>query len=192
MQNTSNLLYINNSKVVNLKSEKLFREAEDDFYYFNNINSALKKLKEALLLTPYHFKSLTLSADICFIKGKIKYALELYLKALNNNNDCVRTNGAIANCYYSLKQFDLALSFAQKALDKIDWENYQLYYQIIEIKINSLVELKEYKSAYITFIQSQNILDRVTLNNIFNSNFDIINEKLKLQKKIKHSGLKIV
>ena len=192
MQNTNNLLYINNSKVVNLKSEMLFREAEDDFYYFNNINSALKKSKEALLLTPYHFKSLILCADIYFIKGKIKNALELYLKALNNNNDCVRTNGAIANCYYSLKQFDLALSFAQKALDKIDWENYQLYYQIIEIKINSLVELKEYKSAYITFIQSQNILDRVTLNNIFNSNFDIINEKLKLQKKIKHSGLKIV
>ena len=192
MQNTNNSLHINNSKVVNLKSEILFRQAEDDFYYFNNINSALKKLKEAVLLSPYHLKSLILCADIYFIKGKIKNALELYLKALDINPECAKTNGAVANCYYSLKQFNSALSFAQKALDNIDLENYQLYYQVIELKINSLVELKEYKPAYITFIQSQNILDRVTLNSIYNSNFDIINEKLKLQNKIKDSGLKIV
>ena len=192
MRNTNNLLHLHNSKVINLKSETLFRQAEDDFYYFNNINSALKKLKEAILLSPYHLKSLILCADIYFIKGKIKNALELYLRALNINPDCARTNGAAANCYYSLKQFNSALSFAQKSLDNIDVKDYQLYYQVIEIKINSLVELKEYKPAYITFIQSQNILDRVTLNSIYNSNFDIINEKLKLQNKIKDSGLKIV
>ena len=60
MQNLSHTSYINRLKVINIKSETLFREAEDDFYYFINIYSALKKLKEALKLTPYYKKSLIL------------------------------------------------------------------------------------------------------------------------------------
>ena len=41
MQNSGNLLYRDNKKVINLQSEVLFREAEDDFYYFNKVNFAV-------------------------------------------------------------------------------------------------------------------------------------------------------
>lgn len=192
MQNTDNTFYINNSKVINLKSEILYRESEDDLFYFNNINKALKKLEKAIELTPFHTKSLMLCADIYFITGKFKKSLNLYLKALTLNSKSARILAGISNCHFVLKQFNSAVYFADKALEFMDIQNYSLYYQLLEIKINSLVEMKNYKLAYITFIQAQNILDRGTLQNIYNYNFDIINEKLKLQKKIKHSGLKIV
>ena len=58
--------------------------------------------------------------------------------------------------------------------------------------MNILLEMKKYKQAYITFIQAQNVMDTVSLKNIYNSNYELINEKLKLQKKLKQSHLKIV
>ena len=60
MQNTSDISYINKSKVINIKTELLCREAEDDFYYFNNVNAAYRKLKKAVELSPFHTKSILL------------------------------------------------------------------------------------------------------------------------------------
>ena len=55
MQNTvSNFI---NKKVINIKSEMLFREAEDEFYYFNNLKKAESKLKKAIELTPIVYKT---------------------------------------------------------------------------------------------------------------------------------------
>ena len=49
MQNIiSDKNYIKQSNVINILSETLYREAEDDFYYFNKTNSAYKKLKKAV------------------------------------------------------------------------------------------------------------------------------------------------
>ena len=62
----------------------------------------------------------------------------------------------------------------------------------IEIKIDSLVNLKRYKEAYVAFIQAQNILDIISLKTIYSSNYELINEKIKLQNKLQHSNLKIV
>ena len=192
MQNTSNLSYINNKKVINIKSEVLYREAEDDFFYFNKINSALKKLEYAVELTPTHLKSLMMCADIYFIKGNIKKALETYQKLIAIGENSAKCISAISNCYYSLKEYGKAIVWVDKAVDILKNDNLELYSQLIEIKINSLVEMKKYKQAYITFIQAQNVMDTASLKNIYNSNYELINEKLKLQKKLKQSRLKIV
>lgn len=189
MQNISNLSYINSEKVINMRSEVLFREAEDDFFYFNKINSAKKKLELAISLTPSHKKSLMLCADIYFIKGNIKKALETYKKA---NNETPRGFASVANCFYVLKDYENAISYADKAVELLKNDDFSLFSQLIEIKINSLVEMKRYKQAYISFIQAQNVLDAVSLKNIYNSNYELINEKLKLQKKLRQSRLKIV
>lgn len=192
MQNISNLSYIGSKKVINMKSEVLFREAEDDFFYFNKINSALKKLEDAVKLTPSHTKSLMLCADIHFMKGNIKKAFSLYQMAQNYGQDSARVVASIANCFYALKEYSDAVSFVDKAISILKNEDYSLYSQLVEIKINSLVEMKKYKQAYITFIQSQNVLDAISLKNIYNSNYELINEKLQLQKKLRQSRLKIV
>ena len=78
MQNSTSKSYINSKKIINIRSEILCRQAEDDFFYFNNINTAYKKLNEAVKLTPFHFKSLVLLADISFVKGFIKKAISRY------------------------------------------------------------------------------------------------------------------
>ena len=86
MQNVNNTSYINKNKIINIKSEVLFREAEDDLFYFNKINSAFKQLKTALELTPYHYKSIVMYADICFMKGYIKKALKFDLSKIQNKS----------------------------------------------------------------------------------------------------------
>lgn len=189
MQNTSNSTYINNKNVINLKSEVLFREAEDDFFYFNKINSALKKLELAIKFTPSHTKSLVLCADIYFMKGQIKKALATYQSVLAKTP---RIIASLANCYYALKNFNEAVLYVDKAIELLKTDDFSLYSQLIEIKINSLVEMKKYKQAYITFIQSQNVIDSVSLKHLYSSNYELINEKLKLQKKLRQSRLKIV
>lgn len=192
MQNISNSLYINNKKVINLKSELLFREAEDDFFYFNKINSALKKLEAAIKLTPSHFKSLMLCADICFMKGNIKKALMLYKSILENGYETSRCFAALANCFFVLKDFEEALKWLDKAVSSLKSDESALLSQLLEIKINILVEMKQYKQAYIVFIQAQNLMDTISLRKIYSSDYDLINEKIKLQKKLKQSRLKIV
>ena len=192
MQNISNLSYINSKKVINMKSEVLFREAEDGFFYFNKINAALKKLEEAVRLTPSHTKSLMMCADIYFVKGNIKKALITYQNAYVYGQSSARCIAAISNCYYSLKDYEQALVWVDKAINALDREDYSLYSQLIEIKINTLVEMKRYKQAYVVFIQSQNMLDVISLKNIYNSNYELINEKLQLQKKLRTSRLQIV
>ena len=184
MQNLSHTSYINRLKVINIKSETLFREAEDDFYYFNNVNSALKKLKEALKLTPYHKKSLILAGDIYFIKGQLKKALKLYINAYKINSDETKIQASICNCYYALKDYDNALKYCNKALKESEYENTLLYSQLTEIKINILIELKQYNSAYKIFTSWQTAEK--------NTNFEFIKEKIELQNKLKHSRLKIV
>lgn len=192
MQNTSNLSYINNKKVINLKSEILFREAEDDFFYFNKINAALKKLELAVELTPSHSKSLMLCADIYFMKGNIKKALLTYQRYMQLGAVSAKCVAAIANCFFSLQRFEEALEWVDKALDILKNDDYSLYSQLIELKINTLLEMRRYKQAYIVFIQAQNVMDAISLKSIYNSNYELINEKLKLQKKLKQSHLKIV
>lgn len=192
MQNISNLSYIGSKKVINMRSEVLFREAEDDFFYFNKINSALKKLEEAVKLTPSHTKSLMMCADIYFMKGNIKKALVTYQNAYLYGQSGARCIAAISNCFYALKDYEQALMWVDKALNALDREDYSLYSQLIEIKINVLVEMKRYKQAYVVFIQSQNVLDIISLKNIYNSNYELINEKLQLQKKLRASRLQIV
>ncbi len=189
MQNTANnKIYTN---VINLQSELLFREAEDDLYYFNHLNIAAKKLKKAIELTPFHFKSIMLYADICTIKGQIKKALLLYLKAQKIKPE-YRLSACIANCYYLLKEYQKSIEYCDIAVKNYSGYDFSLYSQVIELKINSFINLKEYQQAYITLIRSQNLLDPFSLKTIYNSNYGILNEKIKLKKKLHFSGLKIV
>lgn len=191
MQNNQNFSYIN-SKIINLRSEILFREAQDDFFYFNKINLALKKLLEAIELTPSYVKALLLCSDIYFIKGQFNKALNLAFDAFEFNPYSAKAAANVANCFYALKNFSKSLEFCEKALNLIQNEDEAFYFQIIEIKINSLIGLKKYKQAYVTFIQSQQLLEKDDLVNLYTQNFYSINQKIKLQKKLTKSNLKIV
>lgn len=189
MRNIENYDYIKKSNIINLKSEILFREAEDDFFYFNGLSSAERKLQTAIKLTPNHIKSIVLLADICFIKGKIKKALKLYIQAdfISGNNP--KIIAAIANCYYSLQMYNLAIKYSQSALKLIKGSNFELHSQIIEIKINALYELKRYKRAFYLY--------NIYKNNFYGENsiclnYNELKEKLDLREKLNRSKLKVV
>lgn len=192
MQNTSDILYTDRTKVINIKSEILCREAEDDFFYFNNLNAAYKKLKKAVELTPFHQKSVLLYADVCFVKGMIKEALELYSRIEKISPLNIKVLSSIANCNYTLGNYSSALEYINKTLELLNDENISLQAQLLEIKINILMAERKYKDAYIAFIKSQNILDSHSLKNIYNISYEVLEEKINLQKRLKKSHLKIV
>lgn len=190
MQNTSNSLFINN-KIINIQSEVLFREAEDDFFYFNKINEAKKKLEKALELTPSHLKTIMLLADILFIKGSIKKALNLYLQAFNIKAD-LRIYASLANCYNALCNYKEAIKYCDKALNHIYSDNLSLFSQVTEIKIEALINSGDYNLAYTTFLQAQNALDSMSLDIIHSFNYDILREKIQKRNKLHNSYLRIV
>ena len=189
MQNTNIKSYINSNKIVNIKSEILCREAEDDFFYFHKVNTAYKKLCEAVKLTPSHTKSVLLLADVCFIKGYINKALNLYLQALQYIKQ-PRLYAAAANCYNIKGDYALALKYCDLAIEFMTEEHLSLYSQVTEMKINIFISQKQYKQAYNTFLKAKNILDNNS--GIYNINYEILSAKIDLQKKLKQSNLKIV
>lgn len=192
MQNTSDISYTDKTKVININSELLCREAEDDFFYFNNVNAAHRKLKKAVELTPFHTKSVLLYADVCFVKGMLKEALELYSRIEKISPLNTKVLASIANCNYVLGNYSVSLEYINRTLELLDNDSISLQSQLLEIKINILMLEKRYKDAYITFIQAQNILDNHSLKTIYNVSYEVLEEKINLQKKLKKSNLKIV
>lgn len=190
MQNFGDISYLDSKKIIDIRSEVLFREAEDDFYYFSNINSALKKLNKAVTLTPNHTKSLVLCADIYFIKGNIKKALNLYKRAslLTVNNP--RIIAGIANCYYALKNCEEALKYAKIAIKSITFEDTALYSQILGLMAKTYTSMQNYKKAFEIYSELKNI--NSSFEEFYKTSYDFVNKKMKLQIKLNNSGLKIV
>ncbi len=191
MQNFNAKIYHTKEKIINIRSEILFREAEDDFYYFNKINKAYKKLLKAVELTPNHIKSVLLLADICFIKGKIEKALNLYLSISKIKPDAKVLGGAAA-CYNMLNNYEKALYFCDKALLNLKPSNFEITAQITEIKINALFNLKHFKQAYQIFVHSQNLINQNNLKLFYNINYELLSKKINIQERLRHSQLKIV
>ncbi len=186
MQNINSINYLNITKVINIESERLFREAEDDFYYFNKINSAYKKLKQAVSLTPNHLKSILLLADIIFMKGNIKKSLRLYTSALKIKSDSFKIYASIANCYKSLNNYEKALEYCNLAFELKNIQNFMLFNQLLEIKIEILISMSKYKEAYF------NIFKLKKLSEPFDFNYEFLHNKIERLNKLAASNLQIV
>ncbi|MCD7879983.1 MAG: hypothetical protein LUG16_08645 [Candidatus Gastranaerophilales bacterium] len=186
MQNTSNFEYITNAKVINIKSEMLFRQAEDELFYNNEINSAQKKLELSVKLTPAYLKSIILLADIYFLKGKIKKALDLYHRANKINPKNLKVLSSLCNAYYVLNNYEQTLKYYNLAVENIkNIEDSIFLSQLTEIKIDVLIQQKQYQKAYALYAQMQNTSKRKFLKNI-------LDKKIKLKNKLFRSNLRIV
>lgn len=189
MQNTTDIL---ENKIINIKSELLFREAEDDFYYFNKPLSALKKLHSALELTPFHLKSIVLAADICFCRGNIKKAMRYYSVALSLSPKNTKFSASLGNCHKILGNNKKALAFFNNALENDNLDNISLSVQILELKAQCAIALKLYSEAKsalqkLNFIASdQNISDYLLYD------YFLLYNKLKIHNKIKDYELRVI
>lgn len=179
------------NKVINLKSEILFREAEDAFLYFNQPKKAIRLLNESLNLTSLHTKSLVLKGDIRFMQGKIEEALELYLLANQVNNNDSKTLASIANCLELKEDYSNALSYCDKAFLFINEDNCQLYLSLYELKLSILLKLKKYNQAKQFISTAKYRLSIEELVSLKTHN-ELINSKLQLQSKLKSGYIRAV
>lgn len=192
MQNNFKYFDFNISNVVNIESERLFREAEDNFLYFNSPAKALKQLNKAIDLSPFHHKSLVMKGDIKFIKGKIDEALKLYTMANKINPNDSKILGAIATCYESKQNYTEALGYCEKAFHYIDENNTPIYSSLYELKISIMLKLKKYEQAKRFMKYSKNHLLTEDMNFLKSNCKKIINEKIEIKNRIKNSNLKAV
>ncbi|MDD3238415.1 MAG: tetratricopeptide repeat protein [Candidatus Gastranaerophilales bacterium] len=180
-----------NADVINIKSEILYREAEDNFFYFNKLKKAVRNLNTALKLTPNHAKSLILMGDIRFIQGKTKEALNYYLQANELRPDNAKILGGIANCYSYISNPQKAILYCDRAFSNINCDNEELYSSLYEIKISNLLNEKKYTKAGLFIKKAEKAL---TMEDFFNliPQKTALNIKLALQNRIKSNSLKLI
>lgn len=174
-----------------IRSERLFREAEDYFFFFYKIKAALKKLDMALEYYPNHFKSLMLKGDILFSEGNCDEALKLYIRAFELRPENPKTVGSVANCLNELRFYTDAKIFCDKALNLSRHENEDLYSSLYELKIKIYMNLKEYTKV-------KNLLNTRTVNT--NENLIVLkkiilktlNSKMELQKRLLTTKLRAI
>jgi len=132
--------------VLYFEAEKYYRLAFDYFHYDNNLNLAQKYVNKALKSDKNHLKALMLKGEILLNKGKIQYALKMFLKAQKlNPNDSL-------SVFYTAKAYNLAGEYKKGlgVLDKIlkkQINNAEFLSDCYELKINILMNLNQYKKA---------------------------------------------
>lgn len=174
-----------------IRSEKLFREAEDELYYFDNIQSAKEKIQIALSYNQTFSKALTMAGDIEFLNNNLKAALQYYLKAEKTNPNNVRILANLANLYEILNNTELATKYTNFALAQ-EIINPEIKKQLIEIKYSLLIKQKKYKEAQKLFDTAKHTLTSDKLRELQAENLFIIKRKLQIQQKIKQMNLKLV
>lgn len=136
-----------NKKVFNLKVEKLFREANDNFVYYRDYDTALNQISEALLIDSSHIKALILKGDILFCIDKDKEALEYFDKAININPFSAEAYGLKASTLDVLGRQKEALQYCEKAFEMIMFKDKHLLPSLYDQKIAILIRMKQYEKA---------------------------------------------
>ena len=178
--------------VININTEKLYREAEDFFFYFHKEKRAVKKLNEALKLTPAHTKCLKLRGDIYYSLGKIQNALDDYATAAALKPDDAVLLASLASLNEISGNYKVALAFCDEALKKLNTCSNLLYSQLFELKINILIKLQRYSEAESCLNYIKRRFSPDTLYNFSSNHFDYLKKKLELKEKINNLSLKIV
>lgn len=182
----------NRKFIVDIRAEKLFREAEDDFFYFGKINDAIEKLEKALMFSPQMIKALLMRANIDVIEGALESALGFYLLAETYSPDNVKVLAGLANIYEMKGQNDKALEYIEKAFDVGFSKFSPLNKVLIDLKFTVLVKQKKYLEAQRIIEKSKYVLSENDFREIQLSNLSILKQKISLQKRLEKTNLKLV
>ena len=186
----SKVIYDDN--VININTEKLYREAEDCFFYFNRYKKAIEKLNEAIELTPAHTKCLKLRGDIHYSLGNTKKALEDYTSAAAlKPNDAVLL-ASISSLYEILGKYELALAFCEDAMSKLNIHNNHIFSQLCELKISILISMQRYAEAESCLDFTKKRFSPEELYGLGTHQYSFLKKKLELIEKINNLSLKIV
>jgi tetratricopeptide (TPR) repeat protein len=190
--------YLNNSKilfddnVLNIDTERYFREAEDYFFYFDRTDKALKLLKKAIKLTPHNVKCLKFIGDIYFATGKMKQAFDYYSQAaaLRPCDSAILSSMAIVSD--SLNKQENSLAFLNLAFEYLDEKEVKLYSQLCDFKFSLLVKMQKYKEAKQFLDSIKKHLTFEDEKSVASVNRDILKKKLSLKERMENLNIKVV
>ncbi len=190
--------YFKNSKilfddnVLNIDTERYYREAEDYFFYFDRADKAIKLLKKAIKLTPYHVKSLKFLGDIYFAIGKMKKAFDYYAQAAALKPCDATVMSSMATVCDALSDFKNALAFLDLAFEYLTIEDMRLYAQFCDLKFALLVKMQKYAEAK-KFLDTVNKRLPVEEKGLVASvNREILKKKLSLKERMDNLNIKVV
>lgn len=183
---------IADDNIININTEKLYREAEDFFFYFHKERKAIKLLNKALKLTPTHTKSLKLRGDIYYSLGKIQNAIDDIASAAALKPDDAVLLASLASLNEISGNYRIALAFCDEALKKLNTPDNLFYSQLLELKINILIKLQRYSEAESCLNYMKRRFSPDTLYDFSSNHFEFLKKKLKLKEKINNLSLKIV
>lgn len=190
--------YFNNSKILydenilNIDTERYFREAEDYFFYFDRADKAISLLKKAIKLTPYHVKSLKFLGDVYFAVGKMQKAFDCYSQAAALKPCDAVVLSSMATVCDVMNNFSNALNFLNLAFENITNEDFRLYAQFCDLKFSLLVKMQRYSEAK-SFLDTVNKHIPTEETAIVTSvNRNILKKKLSLKERMNNLNIKVV
>lgn len=184
-------MYQKNIVISDLRSERLYREAEDELFYFDNIESAEEKIELALSYFPYFIKARVMNANIKILKGEYEKAIDIYLAAEKIAPANVNVLAGLANLYEITDNLLLANKYVNKSLS-CGFINAELRKNLIELKISILIRMKKYKEAKSLIDSAKYELNSEELKELQAKNLSVIKNKLQLHKKLNKLNLKLV
>lgn len=182
----------NEDNILNINTEKLYREAEDDFFYFNKPKHAEKKLKEALNHTPCQIKVLKFLGDICFSSGKMKSAFDYYAQAAALKPSDAVILASLASVNEVLGKYETALKFVDLAFQNLLPADVRIYASLSNLKVSLLVELQRYSEAKTFLDLAQKRLSFEESGRLSSVNQNILKKKLALKERMKKLNIKVV
>lgn len=183
----------NNKNIISdVRSERLFRAAEDDFFYLKSPDEAKKKLLKTLDYTPFMTKSILMLASIYILEGKLKDALAMYKEVEKFMPDNMKVLAGIANTYEMLNDNRKALKYVDMAIGSKDSRYSPLVKSLVELKAVILLKLNKVEDVRRFVADSRAVLSLSECRELqANLNLKIKN-RLKLNKRIQQGNLQLV
>ena len=189
--NITNKVFDNN--VLNIDTERFFREAEDYFYYFDRQDLAIKNLKAAIKLSPTHIRCIKFLGDIYYAGGNMKKAFEYYSQAAALQPESTMILSSLAVVCDAMQNFQNALDFINLAFKYYTIKDIKIYAQMCDLKFSLLIKLRKYNEAkkYLDKIKKVLPFEDAKIVSISN-NSDILNKKLALKERMNTLNIKVV
>lgn len=199
MNNTKNCANIQNKsdkKIFNLLAEKLVREADDNFIYFKDYETAMSQVNEVLRIEPDHPKALILKGNLMLYIDKDHEALKCFEQAIDADPQSAEAYGSKAGMLDLFGKQKEALQFCEKAFQHVSMRDRDLVISLYDQKISILLKMKKFKEAGMVLNQSFQSLPEEGIDYLASSYQKLIDvahkEKLRKRKMASKLSLRLV
>lgn len=179
-------------KVLNIRAEKIYREA-CELFYLKKYNEALLLLENVIKIDKNHTKAYLLIGDIKLLtEGNEQDALSAYDCAIISNPMSTQALGSKAYVLDILGRYEEAFENCEKAFLYANKEDNDQLSSLYDQKISLLCSLKKYDLASKTLSEAIENLNEDNANYLKSCYLQKINLKKKRQSKINQPNLKLI